>query len=423
MFEYSDGSNPGPQHPELFAKSAPNQYKQLEYFAHQFQFAIHEHSGEERKKYRATEDYVQRAQGWITTDQSNIVALQSGKTEDKIKSSTGYSETLTKRNAGMRQLTGNPWPSPFPENRLVFPPDFATKYMSYVSITSGGPYGRQGIVEEFSRVDAWTDVVERNTRYSACTEDERNRIWLDTRSCSDILRLLIIDSAVTSDVERRTHIVETVLLLAHHPKVGLHPFLRNGMSCCNLNAGMTSLVEKVLPVFIYLNLLWTCIDGCPDSPLLQPCDHVHQYQPSHHHNSRFESLLPRPAYMNTQSFNYLLETVLKEHGHIIEHVFFNPLFAPYTSGTVSRYLDPRGPLSSENQRTERDVLADPLILKETLKSMWKMLIYCDMIFGDIGQPVNWRHNIFSSLADLFPGKAGLERILEKSWTDYELDMP
>jgi hypothetical protein len=115
--------------------------------------------------------------------------------------------------------------------------------------------------------------------------------------------------------------------------------------------------------------------------------------------------------------------VLKEHGHIIEHVFFNPLFAPYTSGSASRYLDPHGPLSSEDKKMERDVLADPFMLKEALKSMWKMLIYCDMIFGDIGQPVNWRYNIFSSLANLFPGKAGLERILGKSWTDYELDMP
>lgn len=119
--------------------------------------------------------------------------------------------------------------------------------------------------------------------------------------------------------------------------------------------------------------------------------------------------------MNTLSFSNLLESVLKEHGHVIEHVFFIPLFAPYTSGIPSRYLDRRASRQPNDKEIKRDVFADLSVLKDALKSMWKIIIYYDMIFENIGEPIDWRRSIISSLDKLFPGAAGLKKILGKSW--------
>jgi hypothetical protein len=275
-------------------------------------------------------------------------------------------------------------------------------------------------------VETWKKFSARSARFSAenGTGDEYNRLWLDRKSCSDILRLSIIDAAITSDLVRKTHTMETLLLLAHHPQVGIGGFVSDGMSCCNHSVGLSSLVTKVTVPFVYLNLLSTYVDGNPSPALLQPREHLQEYKHSRYRNSAFTSLLPRPAYMNTQSFHNMTTMVLEEHGHVVEHVFFNPLLAPYASGKRSKYLvsdQPGGEADNEDVRRERDVFTDLPVLKEALKAMWKMLVYCDMLFGEIGQPINWEYVVIESLKSLFPGKGCFEILMGAGWMDYEGD--
>ncbi|KAL1606221.1 hypothetical protein SLS60_003622 [Paraconiothyrium brasiliense] len=422
MFEYGDGRNPGPQHPDLFAKSRPSHRKQLEHFARTFQATVREHSLAERRTYRPSKDYAERATQWTVSEQKDttVVNDQSAlKTQNHAESQQTLREG---RNAELRSHSTESWPTPAPERRFVYPPDFATKYMSYVPITSGAHYGREGLVEEIAHVEAWIDFIARVARYAGDNEAEYNRIWLDRKSCSDILRLLIIEAAITADLARKTYMVETILLLAHHPQVGLKAFISDGMACCNASVGLTSLVDRVIVPFVYLNLLWTYIDSKPSSPLLQSHEHLQEYEYSSHRTSTFAKLLPRPAYMKTQSYNNMLNIVLKEHGHVVEHVFFNPLLAPYDSGRRSKYLEPyQTRHKDENMRRERDVFTDLPMLKEALKGMWKILVYCDMLFKEIGQPINWEYVVLHSISELFPHKGGLERLTGMGWVDYELD--
>ncbi|KAJ4356792.1 uncharacterized protein N0V89_004828 [Didymosphaeria variabile] len=422
MFEYSDGSKPGPQHPDLFAKSAPSHRKQLEYFAGTFQSTVREHSLAERKTYRPGQNYAERAKQWTVSEQKDTTVVEHNPSEGTPNHGESQQTLREKRNAELRSQSTESWPTSSPERRSVNPPDFATKYMSYVPTKSGAHYGREGLVEDFAHVEAWIDFVARDARYAGGNEAEHNRIWLDRKSCSDILRLLVIDAAITSDLARKMYMVETILLLAHHPQVGLKAFVSDGMACCNISVGLTSLIEMVIVPFVYLNLLWTYIDGKPSSPLLQPRERLQEYEYSHYRNSTFANLLPRPAYMNTQSFNNMLKVVLEEHGHVVEHVFFNPLLAPYDSGRRSKYLEPyQRRHKDESMRRERDVFTDLPMLKEALKGTWKMLIYCDMLFKEIGQPINWEYVVLNSISDLFPHKGGFERLTEMGWVDYELD--
>lgn len=420
MFEYADSSNPGPQHPELYAKSGEHQQKQLEYFASKFDNTVWEHSIVERRKYRPVKEYVARARDWTASEQGRIVTPNISSPISNSGSKT-QERTLSDRNTNLRHLARNSWACSSPEKRLVFPPDFATKYVSYVPIASGADYGRSGIVEEFSHIETWIDFVDRNASRPTCTENERNRLWLDAKSCSDILRLLVIDAATTADAERRTHMLETIFLLAHHPKVGLMPFIHEGMACCNIEVGLVALVQKVMLAFVYLNLLLTQVNDSADCALLCPHEHMREYKYSYYRDANFVSLLPRPAYMKTNSFNCLLGVLLKEHGHVVEHVSFNPIFAPYQSGRRSKYLKTPNEHGVEDERMERDVFTDLPSLRDALKDMWKMLVYCDIIFRDIGRPINWEWLALDSIATLFSGKGGIERIFGKSWVDYELE--
>lgn len=420
MFEYKDASNPGPQHPDLFAKSKPDQRKQAEHFARTFHSTLREHSGVERRKYRPVEDFVERARTWTASGRDSSEAVS---TEVSSKNGEEEPNSAKRRNAELRTSPEGSWPTASPERRYVYPPDFSTTYMSHVPITSGADYGRTGIVDDFAHVEMWIDFAARKAR-STHSEEERNRLWLDRKSCSDILRIMTIDAATAETPERCKTMLETSLLLAHHPRVGIGEFVSDGMACCNVGVGLTSFIERIAVPFIYLNLLWTLIDDNLSSPLLRKRDNIEQYQGSYYRNSKFATLFPRPAYMNTKSFNNMLTMVLQEHGHVVEHVFFNPLFAPYPSGKRSKYLktDQEGrDLSKEEMRTERDVFTDLPALREALKAMWKMLVYCDVLFRDIEQPVNWEYVVINSISILFQDKGVFERLMGLGWVDYELD--
>lgn len=426
MFQYRERCETGPQYPDLWPKSKECRRKEIEYFARKFEETVREHATAERQRFRPTQDYIKRAEQWTASEPEKMDAVEPNSLMN-IRSHTETTElSLEKRNAELRSMAADPWSTSSPERRLVYPPDFATTYMSCVPSTSGGPYGRRGIVEDLMRVEAWIDFAARSSRDSVQkgTEDEHNRLWLDRKSCSDIIRLSIIDAALTDNAGRKMRTLETIILLAHHPQVGITPFISDGMSCCNKGVGLMSLVRNVAMPFVYLNLLWTYVEGNPSSSLLQPREQLRQAQTGYHQNPSFASLLPRPAYMNTRSFNIMMATVLEEHGHVVEHVIFNPLLAPYDSGRRSKFLDlpsvEQGS-SKKDFRRERDVFTDLPALKESLKGMWKILVYCDILFKEIGKPINWEYVVIESLSVLFQDKGAFEKVMGKGWVDYDVD--
>jgi hypothetical protein len=412
MFEYHAArSRPGPQAPDLYCKESPAHRKQLEHFARIFQKTVREHGLVERGRYSTAQAYRDRAANW---------------TESSVDEPSEQGQSA--------QSKATP-ASPSTETRRVYPTHFSDTYMSLVLPTSGGEYGREGLLASLADISTWIDHCARaRIPWEDDTPDQetRDRIWQDTKSCSDVLRLLLIDAATTDDESQRKKRLSTLLLLADHPGVGLDGFLDDGMNCCNLSTGVSALVDKTASVFIYLNLLLALVGVDLHGELLRPCDEVEDFGRD---NARQGSgtrtpLLPRPTYMNTRSFARVLEEPLDEHGHAVEHVLFNPLFAPRPSGRLSRWR--RSDAHSapalwypknydEDTRLERDVLADRESLAAALKSMWRVLVFCDMVFREAGRPINWEFVGLDAIARVFRGKAGVDRLLGQDWDEYEMD--
>jgi hypothetical protein len=241
------------------------------------------------------------------------------------------------------------------------------------------------------------------------------------KSCSDVLRLLVIDAATTSDEAQRKERISTLLLLANHPEVGLEGFLHDGMSCCNMSSGFSTLLEKTVTVFIFLNLLLALVENDEQGKLLRPCDHVEEFKWSRGRKPLVH-LLPRPAYMNMRTYFWMSEQALDEHGHAIEHVLFNPIFAPRPSGRRSSHLQFDGESFSDSNeaKLERDVMANRQSLHEALKQMWKVLIFCDMAFREAGKTINWEFVCLNAINELFLGSAN-KLVGHEFWTGYEED--
>lgn len=390
LFEFRAArSGPGPQESDLCGKDGPAHRKQLEHFARTFQGTIREHALNERSHFSTAQAYHDRAASWKTSSEE---------------------ETATTT-----------------ETRRVYPTYYSDTYMSLVPSDSGGPHGRRGLLESLADVSTWIDHC---ARYQASwenhpsDEETENKIWLDNKSCSDVLRLLVIEAATTHDDSIRKKRLSTLLLLANHPGVGLDSFMDDGMACCNIEVGLAALVKKTAIVFIFLNLLLTLTEDGQHGKLLCPCDTLEDHKSgSSHGGDTLRYLLPRPAYMNTRCYRVMLGYALEEHAHAVEHVLFSPLFAPRESGRVSKWrrLNDTSPLADREARFERDVLADRQILSDALKQMWKVLNFCDMLFREADSPINWEMASLDALAELFRGKAGLERVVGRPWDYYELE--
>jgi hypothetical protein len=237
--------------------------------------------------------------------------------------------------------------------------------------------------------------------------------------------LLMIDASTTNSEPQRKQSLSTLLLLANHPKVNFRNFMTDGMNCCNMEAGLWSLAEKTAMVFIYLNLLLALTEDDQDAELLRPCSSLEEHKITGRYGKPPMRLVPRPAYMNMRSFAWMIIQLLDEHGHAVEHVFFNPLFAPRPGGALSRWFDPNfNPMLAfvdhEEDRFERDIMADRQGLHEALKSMWKILVFCDMVFREAGRTINWERLSIVAIMDLF-AKACVQKLVGGHLDVYEME--
>jgi hypothetical protein len=82
----------------------------------------------------------------------------------------------------------------------VYPTHFSDTYMSLVPPTSGGAYGREGLLASLADISTWIDHCARDQASNPSERDEetRNKIWLDNKSCADVLKLLLIDASTTN---------------------------------------------------------------------------------------------------------------------------------------------------------------------------------------------------------------------------------
>lgn len=358
-------TRPGPQEGDYWAKEGPAYRKQLEHFAREFQKTVREHAVHERGKYSTAQAYRDRAASW---------------TKSSVEEP----------------------PEQGQETRRVYPAYFSDIYMSLEpTATSTSILLREGLLESLADISIWIGYCTRSHRYKGSWQDDLrddvtfNELGLDATPFSDVLRLLLIDAATTNDESQRTRRLSTLLLLTNHPGVGLRDFTGNCMDCCYYEVGIEALVKKTTAVFIYLNLLLAFAEDDQRGELLRRCYSLEEWPSNSYGQNSVMLLMPRPAYMNTRSFARVLEYAVDEHAHAVEHVFFNPIFAPRSSGCRSRWLkvdtSTFQKVENEEPRFERDVMADRESLGEALKQMWKVLIFCDMVLCEANDPVNWEN--------------------------------
>jgi hypothetical protein len=418
LFEYrGPKSGPGPQEPHLYTEEAPAHRKQLEHFAIHFQETVREHSLTERAKYSTVQAYCDRAATWTASSSEEPPVQGHGAQSSNVSQERHGQRSSIKISADTRTIALSK------ESRRVYPAYFSKIYMSLVPPESGGFYGREGLLENLADISTWINHCTRYDQdWASGDEKTRNLLWLDEKSCSDVLRLLVIDAATTSDGSQQKESISPLLLLANHPEVRLEGFFGDGMVCCGLSTGLSALVEKTVMVFIFFNLLLALIDD-KHGRLLRLCDTLEQFKPARGRFSLVE-LLPRPAYMNMRRFVWMRDYVLDEHGHAVEHVLFNPLLAPRPSGRRSCRLKLLGEPeqsyypSYNEDKFERDVMANRESLHEALKQMWKVLIFCDMIFREAGKRINWEYVSLNAIYELFLGSAN-KLVGHGYWIDYE----
>jgi hypothetical protein len=420
LFEYhAPRSRPGCQEADLYCKENPANRKQLEHFATTFQKTVREHGLIERGRFSTVQRYRDRAATWT---QSSVEeppargqhALSSDAT-DEARDTDGSVKTPAATSSSST------------ETRRVYPTHFSDTYMSLVPPTSGGEYGRQGLLASLADVSTWIEhcALKRITSPIDPNQEILDKIWLDNKSCADVLKLLMIDASTTNSEPQRKQSLSTLLLLANHPKVNFRNFMTDGMNCCNMEAGLWSLAEKTAMVFIYLNLLLALTEDDQDAELLRPCSSLEEHKITGRYGKPPMRLVPRPAYMNMRSFAWMIIQLLDEHGHAVEHVFFNPLFAPRPGGALSRWFDPNfNPMLAfvdhEEDRFERDIMADRQGLHEALKSMWKILVFCDMVFREAGRTINWERLSIVAIMDLF-AKACVQKLVGGHLDEYEME--
>lgn len=403
IFKYNpkNSGRPGPQHVDIIAEDTPDQREQLEYFALKFQSTIREHVEIERKRYRPAKEYINRAKSWTFSEVSEPAAdtansLQNGLPEDSVRTSPTVNRKEAKRAS---KAAPKNWPTG-PETRGAYPADFPSKYARSMKF---------GFDESLHSVNFWVEHVESMKSWAEANDAERTRLDVERKECADVLKLLIEDAASTQHDERRIQLVETLFLIAHHPRIGLRNFMGLGMWCCNINCGVENLVTKTISTFLYLNLLYAIIDN-GGSRLAEP---THENERLAKRTSwifyKIKQLEPRPNYMDFSSWQQLLTSVATNHEYQAECIMSRDYFFP------SQDLNEDD--NTSDTAIERDPLSDHATFKDFLKAMWKVLIISDMVFTDIGRQVNWEFCVLDALEQLFISRG--KGLMGMRWTEYE----
>jgi hypothetical protein len=244
----------------------------------------------------------------------------------------------------------------------------------------------------FQTIETWTnpdDVpsIQNRTHDS----DKQNARWVDERTRTDIVKLLIIDASFNDGRLEDSCDLDTLLLLAHHPQVNFRDYMNTCLQCCNIGCGIYRLSEFALKYLIYFGLLEKIIDDA-ETRLVD-----------------IRSELPESrAYMTLVTMRRLVGQLTSGHDFLAETVPFRIAWA--TQRTEADHYTVRTALKT-------DVISDKDRLPAMTKHMWKVLIIADLLIRESDCTIEWEAEVLSSLDQLFLRK----KIMGKRWVEYELD--
>jgi hypothetical protein len=245
--------------------------------------------------------------------------------------------------------------------------------------------------------------------------DQDDQSWLKKMYANDLLQLLCVDAATTTDASRRTHLIDAIFLYIYRPEDDgdAATWAEEDCSPGAVQESLATMVEQVTLAFVYMNILASMTGGDHSHPLLKKTHQIIGY-PFEYRPSYIARLPHRPAYMNTRSFCNMRRWVREDyHGCLVRNFLLDPMLEPYASGQRPRFFHDFESTNGVHLQ-EGDLFEDPVRFREDMKSMWKVLISCDMIFQACRMQFDWEYIVEWALYTLFPypHEASAARLLD-----------
>ena len=318
--------------PEIIPTNKAAQVKQLEHFCRVFQKTLREYAVTERNKYPSQTVLAATAKAWVTGNEGK---------------------------------------------RKVYDDDLVQEWQ--VANWDHGPY----VMTDLQDIENWA------------TSEMQGRALVDARpkeACDAAKVLLMTGSYVMQPLkerkrteEERRHI-ETLLVLANKEGFDLKRLGNMSEACCNTNCGVSSVAEKALKAYLYLNLLFAMredgseVCGLTDSTLRPNVDVVSwAYR-------KYECPKLRAKYMVTTAWSRLMYELVRDHKNHPEIAMYEPFFFPK---------------NEDGRMVEADIMADAALTREFVRDLWKIMVNFDMIWREMGVDVDWEYMCIDALDEMF----------------------
>ncbi|KAK8012103.1 Brix-domain-containing protein [Apiospora arundinis] len=332
-----------PKRKDIFAAEREDEEKEVDYFCRALTQRIGEFSRTDRAKFSPRETYQRRAESWT---------ISSPEAQTSAKSKDGG-----------------------PETRMVFPDAIQHRYFGHVdesfddNLTGHCRYRDWG-APSLQQIAEWDASLGRS-----------GMIYADT------LKIMIIEAAgmapaLTTSPEHaplKQELIDSLLLLAHHPKVGVHSFVHLGSGH---SFGLDLLAAHALRAYIYLNILVAL-----EEHGFKVCNPFTD-------KSGVEDPTQKP-YMGLLSYQRLLGEVADTCDGDAQNLAHWEFFYDRTD-------------SFWEIGKPRDVMANRPSLVEYLKGLWRVLITYDMVLREMGHMPDWEGcckriiNVSYGYRELFP---------------------
>jgi hypothetical protein len=392
-FEYRPArSTPGPQTADIYPRGLPTQAQQVEHFVAKFREELDEHVRVLRCKLKPAEEYKARASTWnVSIHPPTSTPRDTPSRARKFTSSPGTSERPTPEDATAEsqnlrrriETIKSGWSSEI-ETRPVFDLANLLKYEPYREHSQP--------IDEFRSIERWLDPEIHPSL--ARRIDSEKPMWDSVYMRNDVIKLMIIDVAAQDHPLDTSDDLESLLLLAHHPKAEWGECAYTPMPCCNISAGIDHLAEFAMEYLLYFGLLETMIDNGEDRLMSSISGHE-SYR----------------AYMTLKSARRIVNWLTISHEHLSETVPFK-MFGM----TTEEFPDDAEQSWEDCYMLTKDVMSDRKQLATLTKWTWKILVITVLLRNETSRyEIDWEWEIIRTIDQFCPGR----EVFGMPWIEYD----
>ncbi|KAL3427738.1 hypothetical protein PVAG01_01247 [Phlyctema vagabunda] len=335
-----------------------SQAKELAYFGRGLAKQIQEFGASERAKYKPQAYYVTRATEWTNSAFPN----------DEV--ATEASAVETRKQHKKEKLNSKP------EARMVYSDELKDRYW-------GSQHDERPL--NFS-LSLWR------------TDSQDIECWLDRPSCGntdfgETIKVLMMEASAAAPAvsaidplgrghETKRENMETLLLMANHPRVSVHSFrnMHHGH-----HFGVSRVAEEAVKAYVFLNVLVVMKEnGSKLFDTLVDAD-----------GNTDKDL--RQNYMALRQYTRLLSSIAGSYDGDAQCIVHQDFFFSKPWSAEAREVF----WKTGTQKPTNDVLADMEELKEYLKGVWRIMVTYDIILREEGQDPDWEDEFRSAMIHIY----------------------